>query len=228
LTHLHLLASELGAACKSGQIVGDRFGRVVHDLADLRGGLALQREADDLSAMCENWPKIVECAAHRYQNIWMCAAHNDQVAGDGSWSHEEDAIGEVFGSEQCPLTEGLLAKIKKSTLAKAGRTMLLDQEIVELAPMQGETDGLLLAMDHWLSGWLVSGDSDESDRSRRSLRTRGGEEGKVDFFDDVENCLGLEGRTVQSVLNLGGEASIEGLGLQSLDGFAVQVSNAHR
>jgi len=28
--------------------------------------------------------------------------------------------------------------------------------------MQSETDGLLLAVDDWLAGWFVSGDSDES------------------------------------------------------------------
>jgi len=106
--------------------------------------------------------------------------------------------------------------------------MLLDQEIVDVAPMQSETDGLLLAVGDWLAGWFVSGDSDESDLARRSLRTLGGEEGKVDLFDDVENCLGLEGRAVQSLLNLSGEASIEGLGLQPPDGFAILVANAHR
>src|SRR5271157_180335 len=228
LPHLHLLVSELGTARERGQIVGDCFGRVVHDLADLRGGLALEREADDLSTMRENRAQIMERAAHRDQHFGVCLAHHFQVTGDGSWGDEEDAIGKVFGSEQGSLTEGLLAKVEESCLAKAGRTMLLDQEIVEVAPMQSETDGLLLAVDHWLAGWFISGDSDESDLARRSLRTLGGEEGEIDLFDDIENCLGLEGRTVQSLLNLSGEASIEGLGLQPLDGFAILVANAHR
>ena len=81
---------------------------------------------------------------------------------------------------------------------------------------------------HRLPGWFISRNSDESDLARRSLRALGREEGKVNLLDDVENCLGLEGRTVQSLLNLGGEVSIEGLGLQPLDGFAVLVANAHR
>src|SRR5208337_2000018 len=93
---------------------------------------------------------------------------------------------------------------------------------------RGQTDGLLLAVAHRLPGWFISRNSDESDLARRSLRALGREEGKVNLLDDVENCLGLEGRTVQSLLNLGGEASIEGLGLQPLDGFAVLVANAHR
>ena len=64
LSDLHLLAGELGTAREGGQIVGDRFRRVVHDLADLRGGLALEREADDLSAMSENRPEVVVCVAN--------------------------------------------------------------------------------------------------------------------------------------------------------------------
>ena len=94
--------------------------------------------------------------------------------------------------------------------------------------MQGQTDGLLLAAAHRLAGWFVSRNSDESDLARRSLRALGREEGKIDLLDDVKNRLGLEGRTVQSLLNLSGEASIEGFGLQPLDGFAVLVANAHR
>src|SRR5215831_9815478 len=45
LPDLHLLASELGAAREGGQVVGDGLGGVVHDLADLRGGLALQGQS---------------------------------------------------------------------------------------------------------------------------------------------------------------------------------------
>ena len=104
----------------------------------------------------------------------------------------------------------------------------MNQMIVDLATMQGEADGLLLAVGHRFSGWLVSSDGDERDLARRSLRGLGGEEGKVDLFDDVENGLGLEGRAVQSLLDLGGEASIEGLGIQPLDDFAVAIANAHR
>ena len=191
----------------------------MHDLADLRGGLALEREADDLSAMGEDRPQVMERAAHRDQDVGVCLAHRLQVTGDGSRGDEEDAIGEVFGGEQGSLTEGLLAEVEESRLAKAGRTVLMNQAIVDLAPMQGETDGLLLAVAHRLSGWFVSRDGDEGDLARRSLRALGGEEGKVDLLDDVENGLGLEGRTVQSLLNLGGEASIEGLGIQPLDGL---------
>ena len=146
LSDLHLLASELGAACEGGKIVGDRFGRVVHDLADLRSGLALECESDDLSAMREDRPEIMERAAHGDQDIGVSLAHHYEVTGDGSRGDEEDAIGEVFGGEQGPLTEGLLAKVEDSRLAKAGGTVLLKQEVVDLAAMEGQTDGLLLAV----------------------------------------------------------------------------------
>ena len=144
-----------------------------------------------------------------------------QVTGDGSWGDEEDAISEVFGGEQGPLAEGLLAKVEDSRLAKAGRAVLLKQKVVDLAAMEGQADGLLLAVGDGLSGWLVSRDGDEGDLARRRPEGLGGEEGKVDLLDDVENGLGLEGRTVKSLLNFGGEASIEGLGIQPLDDFAV-------
>ena len=177
-----------GTAHECGQIVGDRFGRAVLDLADLRGGFALQREADDLSAMRENWAQVMERAAHRDQHVGVCLTHHLQVTGDGSWGDEEDAISEVFGGKQGSLTEGLLAKVEESCLAKASRTVLMNQAIVDLAPMQGQTDGLLLAAAHRLPGWFISRNSDESDLARRSLRALGREEGKVDLLDDVENA----------------------------------------
>ena len=118
------LLGELGTAREGGQVVGNGLGRVVHDLADLRGGLALESEADDLSAMGEYRPEVMERAAHRDQDVGVCLAHDLQVAGDGSRGDEEDAVGEVFGGEQRSLTEGLLAEVEESRLAKAGRSVL--------------------------------------------------------------------------------------------------------
>src|SRR5207253_4746878 len=66
----------------------------------------------------------------------------------------------------------------------AGRSLLLEQPVVDRAPMQGETDGLLVAVGDGLSGRLVSGDGDEGDLPGRRLRGLGGEEGEVDLFDD--------------------------------------------
>ena len=51
---------------------------------------------------------------------------------------------------------------------------------------------------------------------------------EVDLLHDVEDRFGLERRTVETLLDLGGEASIEGLGLQALDHLAVGIANAHR
>jgi hypothetical protein len=228
LSSLHLLAGELGAARESGQIVGDRFGRVVHDLADLRSGLALECQPDDLSAMREDWSKVVECAAHGDQHAGVSLADQYKVTGDGSRSDEEDAIGEVFGREQGPLAEGLLAKVEDPRLTKAGGAVLLKQKVVDLAAMQSQADGLLLAVGDGLSGRLIRSDGDEGDLPRGRLGALGGEEGEVDLFDDVKNGFGLEGGTVKSLLNFGGEASIEGFGIQPLDDLAVSIANAHR
>ena len=163
LSGLHLLAGELVQRVKVDKVVGDRFGRVVHDLADLRSGLALESKADDLSAMREDWSEVVERTAHRDQDVGVSLADHLQVAGDGSRGDEEDAIGEVFGGEQGSLTEGLLAEVEDSSLAKAGWTVLLKQQVVDLAAMEGEADGLLLAVGDGLSGRLVRGDGDEGD-----------------------------------------------------------------
>jgi hypothetical protein len=228
LPSLHLLASELGAACEGGQIVGNRFGGVVHDLADLRGGLALECKADDLSAMREDWPEVVECAAHGDQHVGISLADQDKVTRDGSRSDEEDAIGKVFGGEQCPLAESLLAKVEDSRLAKAGGAVLLKQKVIDLAAMEGQADRLLLAVGDGLSGRLIRGDGDEGDLTRGRLGGPCGEEGEVDLFDDVKNGFGLEGGTVKSLLNFGGEASIEGFGVQPLDDLAVSIADAHK
>jgi hypothetical protein len=227
LSGLHLLACKLDAAREGGQVVGDRFGRVVHDLADLRRGLALKCKADDLSAMREDWSEVVECAAHGDQDVGVSLADQYQVTGDSSRSHEEDAIGEIFGGEQCPLAEGLLAEVEDSRLAKTGGAVLLKQKVIDLAAMEGQANGLLLAVSDRLSGWLVRGDGDEGDLPWGRLGSLCGEEWKVDLFHDVKNGFGLERGTVEPLLNFGGEASIESLGIQPFDDLAVSIANAH-
>jgi hypothetical protein len=94
--------------------------------------------------------------------------------------------------------------------------------------MEGQADRLLLAVGHGLSGRLVCGYGDQGDPPRGRLGGRRGHEGEVDFFDDAKNGLGLERGTVKSLLNFGGEARIEGLGIESLDDLAASIANAHR
>lgn len=178
LSGLELLACELSAAREGGQVVGDRFGRVVHDLADLRGGLALERKADDLSAMREDRSEVVECAAHGDQHIGVSLADQYKGPGDSSRGDEEDAICEVFGGEQGPLAESLLAKVEDSRLAKAGRAVLLKQQVVDLAAMDGQANGLLLAVADGLSGGLIGDDGDEGDLPWGGFGGLGGEEGE--------------------------------------------------
>jgi hypothetical protein len=228
LSGLHLLGGQLGAACESGKIVGDCFRGVVHDLADLRSGFALECEPDDLSAMRQDRTQIMERAAHGDQHTRVSLAHDDEVSGDGSRSDEEDSISEVFGSEQCPLAEGLLTKVEDSGLAKARGTTIVKQEVVDVAAMEGQADGLLLAVGHGLSGRLVSGYGEQGDLPRGRLGGRRGNEGEVDLFDDGQNSLGLERGTVKSLLNFGCEPRIESLRIESLDDLALSIANAHR
>jgi len=68
LSDLHFLLGELGAAREGGKVVGNGLRRVVHDLADLRGRLALKSEADDLRAVGENRTQVMERTTHRDQD----------------------------------------------------------------------------------------------------------------------------------------------------------------
>ena len=201
----------------------------MHDLADLRGGLALESEADDLSAMGEHRPEVVERAAHRDQDVGVRLAHHFQVTGDGPRRDEEDAIGEVFGGEQGSLTEGLLAEVEEPRLAEAGGPVLMKQQDRRLLPRWRVRQTVCF----WQSATGFPAGSSAATATRvifpgEGSDGLGGEEGEVDLFDDAENGFGLERRTVQSLLDLGGEAGIEGLGIQPLDDFAVAVANAHR
>jgi hypothetical protein len=126
------------------------------------------------------------------------------------------------------LTEGLLAEVEDSGLSKASRSVLLKQEVVDLATMECEADGLLLTVGDGFTGRLIRGDGDKGDLPRGRLGGLSGEEGEVDLFDDVEDGLGLEGGAIESLLDLGGETSIEGLGIQPLDDLAISIANAHR
>ena len=58
------------------------------------------------------------------------------------------------------------------SLAKAGRTVFLKQQVVDLAAMEGQADRLLLAVGDGLSGWLVRGDGDEGDLPWGGLGSR--------------------------------------------------------
>src|SRR5258708_3446654 len=160
LANFHFFGGELGTTCERGQVIGNRLWRVVHDLADLRGCPALEREADDLSAVGEDWAQVVVGAAHRDQDPGVCRAHYLQVARDRSWSDKGDPIGEVFGGEQGSLTERLLAEVEESSLTKSGRPKLLENEVVDLSPMQCEADGLLGADGDGLASRLFSGNGD--------------------------------------------------------------------
>jgi hypothetical protein len=152
----------LGATCKSGKIIGNRFRRVVHDLADLGSGFALEREPDDLSAMRQDRPQVIECAAHADQHTRVSLRHDDEVSGNGSRSDEEDAVSEVFCREQCALPEVLLTKVENLGLTNARGTTIVKQDVVDRASMEGQANGLFVAVGHGLpAGSLAATASSE-------------------------------------------------------------------
>ena len=153
--------SELGTARESGEIVGDGLWGMPHALTDLGGRLALEREADDLGAVGQDGTEIMQGAAHGNEHIGIVLADDDEIAGDGSGGDEEDTEGEILGSEERALTEGLLAKIKESRLSKGSRPVLGDELVVFDTAMEGEGDGLFVAVGDGLTGRLIGGDSDE-------------------------------------------------------------------
>ena len=49
---------------------------------------------------------------------------------------------------------------------------------------------------------------------------------KIGTFDNAENGLGLQRRTIESLLNFPRETGVESVGIQLLDDFAVAIANS--
>jgi hypothetical protein len=73
--------------------------------------------------------------------------------------------------------------------------------------MDGEADGLLLTFHDGFACGLFSTNRDQSNLPGWSFRAMFIDKGKVDFFDDLQNGLGLKGGAVQSLLDLGEKPS---------------------
>ena len=121
-----------------------------------------------------------------------------------------------------------MTKVEDSGLAKASGTIVVKQEVVDGAAMEGQADALFLAVGHGLSCRLVSGHGEQRDLPRGRLGSRRGNEGKVDLFDNAKNSLGFEWGTVKSLLNFGCESRRKSFGLKSLNNLAFSIANAHR
>src|SRR5690348_4499685 len=78
LSGLEPLAGQLRATREGRQIVGHCLRRVVHDPADLRGGLALEGQSYDLSTMGQYGPDVVQGAAHGDEHVGMRFADDNQ------------------------------------------------------------------------------------------------------------------------------------------------------
>jgi len=94
--------------------------------------------------------------------------------------------------------------------------------------MDRQADRLLLTLHDGFAGGLIRTDGDQRHLPRGSLRAMFIDEREVDLFDDLRHGLGLKGRAGQSLLDLGAESGIEGLGVQTFEDLALLIANAHR
>jgi hypothetical protein len=93
--------------------------------------------------------------------------------------------------------------------------------------MDSQTNRLLLTLHDGLAGGLIRTDGDQRHLPGWSFRTVFIDERKIDFLDHFEDGLGLKGRAGQSLLDLGEEFGIEGLGVQTLEDLTVLIANTH-
>ena len=85
------------------------------------------------------------------------------------------------------MAQGLLAEVEQASATKCRGAAVIEHEVIGLAAMEGEADGLLVAEGDGLSGWLIGCDGDEGNPPWGRLSGLGGEEGKVDLLDDIED-----------------------------------------
>ena len=61
---------------------------------------------------------------------WLRATQGLQISGDRSSANKEDAISQVFSSEQRSLTHGLLAQVHDACLSKGRQASALHQPVI--------------------------------------------------------------------------------------------------
>jgi hypothetical protein len=125
LTDLHIPLFEVDTSGKSGKVIVYRLGTMMHHFADLRHGLALQRQSDNLGSMGQHRSDVMNGATQRYYQLWIRSTQNIQVPCDRTRGHEEDSVSQVFTSQQSALAQGFLANIDNTSLPKTCRAVLL-------------------------------------------------------------------------------------------------------
>jgi len=105
--------------------------------------------------------------------------------------------------------------------------LLLDDLIILGATVDRQADGLLLTIHNGFAGGLFGTDRYQCDLSRWGFGAVFIDEREVDFFDDLQDGLGLEGRAVQPLLDFGEELGVEGLGIQAFEDLAILIANTH-
>ena len=227
LPGLHPATRQRRAAGEGGEVVADGRWAVPQDPADLRRRLALQRQADDLGAVGQYRPDVVNRASQRDQHARMGLPQCGQVPRNGSRRDQENSVGQVLAGQQAPLTECLLTKRRDAGLPKPRRPLLVKETVVFRAAMERQANRLLLAIRHGLAGRFVGTDRHERDLAgRRRGCVRVGI-GKIHFLDDLQDRLGLEGRAIQALPDLLEKLGVEGLAMEAVECFLLPVAASH-
>jgi len=188
---------------------------------------SFQGESYDLHAMGQHRTDVVLGAAQGDGSLVARFLQGGQIAGDGACADEEDAVGQVFGGEQAALAECFLTEVGNPGLSKCGGSLFFEQGIILVAAMDGETNGLLLTFGDGLSSGLVGGDDDQGDFAWWQVGLMLIEQGKVNFLDDLQDGLGLEGRAIQPLTDFVSKAIFESYTLKPLQQFLGPIANTH-
>jgi hypothetical protein len=119
--------------------------------------------------------------------------------------------GQILAREQTVLAEGFLTEIGDASAAEGGRALVEQELIVAVAAVEGQAYRDLAAVDEGLAGGLIGGHANQRDATRRRLDGGFSQEGRVNLFEKFQNARGLERGTIEAMLELGGELSIERL-----------------
>ncbi len=232
LSGLEVASLELSRADEGVEVVGDGFGAVTHDVANLAEGFSFEGEFDDAHAVGEDRADVVLVASQRQQGVGRGFAQCFEITRDGARRYVEDVPCEVFAGEQSSLTEGLLAKVRNAVAAPCRKSLFDHQDIVLRTTVQGEPHRCLAAIYQSLAARFVGIDHDDGDPSglQSGVMGRGVvlKMAKEHFAHDLHDGLGFEGRTVQTLMDLVHKSALKGLKLEAVEFFKFGIADGHK